>query len=91
MQYWSFNYKKTPAPATSAICGADDERQALAVAAKWCELEGARFFGQVRPMIVAGPEILGMKTPEASAELASPVEATSASFVERLKTAVGGR
>lgn len=95
---WTFGYKKGPAAATTAQLEAPDERTAVLVAQEWCRQNGARFFGTVRPFVVAGPSILTSSAAptEEVTELASPVTATTAvndgkSMMDRAKSFVSGR
>ena len=87
---WTFNIG---AAAINYHVYAKDSAEAYRVACAWCKQTGKRQPAAVQPFIVAGPEIL-MEKPEVSAELPTPTEATSGSFMDRARAAIielGGR
>lgn len=89
MKLWTFGYKRSPAPATVGVVEAETEGQAFLVATAWVATQGTAVrgpFGTVRPLVLAGPEILGKVPVWAGAGdgLPGAVEATTGSLTERL-------
>lgn len=89
LQIWTFGYKKNPQPATTACVAGENEAEAVRVAQRWCEINNARFFGSVRPFVVAGPEILLHAAVAPVPESAEPVPATNATLMDKARALVG--